>query len=125
MAIPHIRRLTIVVQYDPRASWYMDNDFHQLLQWMCRRCKPGSKARYYWALEDLTLTDGPRHPLPKHALWCHVGRRWTCGDLFGYSRCGCGIHKRWTLSEYEKALIEKLRGCGVKVELKTGSLREW
>lgn len=118
ISIPHIRHLTIVVHNDPRASWYLGNDFHQLLQWMCRRSKPGLKARYPWALEDLTLRDVPRALIWKRPWWCCVSRSWYSRHM----RHGYDVYSRWRLSQYENTFIKKLRGCGVKVTVECRNL---
>lgn len=118
IAIPHIRDLTIVVHNEPKSSWFMDNEFHQLLQWMCRRSKSGLRARYPWALENLTLRDVPHALISWWPWWCSVSRSWYCDDKSWRMRHECGVDLKWRLSQYEKILIEKLRGCGVKVMVK-------
>lgn len=88
----------------------VDNVLHQVLQWLCRRSKPGMKARYPWMLQELTLRNRPRSMSP--SLWSPAARCWVSSRD---RRVAPGWHRIWTPSEHDLHLFEQLRSCGVGV----------
>ncbi|ROW11752.1 hypothetical protein VPNG_05616 [Cytospora leucostoma] len=113
VVLPQIRNLTIVVNPDPRNGRGLFNEYHRLLLWMCRRCKPSMRAKYDWKLQRLTLRDIPRNMDPQRAVWSRVGQRWMHGreDLRPYDMV------YWSSEVLERYSLGGFQDCGVLVTL--------